>query len=265
MGSRVRAGPCSARTTAPSSPADTWTERTPGQGSRVTPTASTVPVTWGHRSTGTTSWLRWAWNPARPERSTAYRTRVRQPRPVSSPGARPGSGSAWTTTGPPSRSSGSTPPRRRSCSVTTAALSRRCSASSTCCRSQPPHPPGWAYGHGGTTRCGDGSRTCTASPRQKLLPSPASVRRTRTRSPGRACRTNTTRPSGASSTRATTCPPCAMRPVVMVSRSSGLTRRASGRCPRRPSGRPPVPTCAPRQPGPRGRRRPPRRPAATGR
>ena len=77
----------------------------------------------------------------------------------------------------------------------TAALSARWAGSDACCQSQPPQPPGWAFGHGGSTRSGEASRTSIASARANR--DVTSVTRASTRSPGSACRTNSTgRPSG---------------------------------------------------------------------
>ncbi len=130
---------------------------------------------------GMTSRERCLRRPAVPSARTAKPTLVRQPRPAGSPG------SASTVT------SRSIPAMRRSCWLTTCALIARCAAGLACCRSQPPQPPGRAYGHGGSTRSADGSSTSTASARANLAV--LLVNRARTRSPGSACRTNTTLPS----------------------------------------------------------------------
>ena len=57
-----------------------------------------------------------------------------------------------------------------------------------CWSRQPPQRP--KYGHGASTRCGDGVSTASITPRPNRAR--ASVRRTRTRSPGTPPGTNTT-------------------------------------------------------------------------
>ena len=171
-----------------------------------------------------TSCERWARSPATPSSRTANCTRVRHPSPGvpplavitslatgwmatgwmatgSSAGSSPGSGSTVT--------SRSTPASRRRCWPSTAALSARCAGSEACCQSQPPQPPGRAFGHGGATRSADGWRISTASARANR--DVTSVTRATTRSPGSACRTNSTgKPAGL----ATHQPPCATSAVV---------------------------------------------------
>ena len=160
-----------------------------------------------HVSTSTTSWERCLRRPLSPPGRWTYCIRVRQ----ASPSWSPGTGSTST-----SRSS---PANRVSCSSTTLALSLRCSASSTCWKSQPPHPPGCASGQGAWTRWGDGTETCTASPRRNRPLS--SVTSTVTCSPGNACRTKMTiwRSSRPVATRATKCPPWATGPTSTSKRS----------------------------------------------
>ena len=156
-----------------------------------------------HRSTSSRSWERCRCRPGRPSAPTANETRVRQPRPSGAPGT----SSTTHLALDPRRA-------RRSCSATRAALSSRWRGRATCCQSQPPHRPGRAYGHGGSTRSGEASSTSTASARRYLVT--ACVTRARTRSPGTAWRTNTTRPSGA---RATHAPPAAAAPTSSSSSS----------------------------------------------
>ena len=152
-------------------------------GQSVVVTGSSCTAGWAmrQRSTGTTWCVRWRNSPARSDPSTAYRTRVRQP---SGP---PGNGRTRTSTS-------GRPARRASCSRTTDAFQASCACTEACCRSQPPHRPGRAHGHGGSTRSADGTRISTASARRK--PRCTSVISATTSSPGSACRTKTTRPPG---------------------------------------------------------------------
>ena len=80
-----------------------------------------------------------------------------------------------------------------------------------CCHPQPPHPAR-RDGHGGTTRCGEASRTSSAWPRAQSFFSVVSS--TVTVSPGSAPRTNTMRPP---SSRAIASPPAANRSGRSVS------------------------------------------------
>ena len=146
------------------------------------------------RSTGMISCERCLRSPGRPSSSTANCIRVRQP-----------SASGSTASTSPSQVM---PASRRSCSRTTSPSSARCVAGSTCWKSQPPHSPGPAYGHGASTRPGAASITSTASARRNDLD--RSVMWIRTRSPGSVWRTNTTWPSS----RATQWPPWAIGPDV---------------------------------------------------
>ncbi|OPZ52165.1 MAG: hypothetical protein BWY91_02427 [bacterium ADurb.BinA028] len=241
-------------TAPPPEGATTSTAFAPDQSSASTPLASTRGSAIGHCMIGRTACERVGRSPARPARSTANSTLVRQPKPSTSPGT----GSTSTER--------SMPASRHSCSATTAPLSRRWAARSTCCQSHPPHPPGPAWRHTGSTRSADGERTSTASARRKRSSLPPSVTFARTRSPGKVCRTKTTRPS----CRATQKPPWATGPTSTSKTSptsdsprgpAGLRGPAyrrcrpderetglTGRCCRRgqgPSGRPSRPT-APR-------------------
>jgi len=62
----------------------------------------------------------------------------------------------------------STPAIRRRCSSTSAAFHAACPIGDACWRSQPPQPPGWAYGQGATTRSGLASSTSIASARENF-------------------------------------------------------------------------------------------------
>ena len=184
------------------------TDSAPGQRPWVIPDSLTRGCAIGQVPTSRISWERCRRRPARPSARTAKRTRVRQPRPPESPGR----GSTVT--------SRSRPAIRRSCWAMTAALNRRCAVRLACCQSHPPQPPGWACGHGGSTRSGEASRISTASARASLAVD--SVSRASTRSPGSVCRTRTTRPPGS---RATHQPPCATSPTASSS-SWSLAGRA---------------------------------------
>ena len=126
-----------------------------------------------------TSCERCARSPARPSGRTANCTRVRQPSPrparraalvvisASAVGCRGCRGAGcrgiarqWLDGYRSSR-----PATRRSCWAMTAALSARWAGSDACCQSQPPQPPGCAFGHGGSTRSGEASRISIASAR----------------------------------------------------------------------------------------------------
>ena len=152
-------------------------------------------------SMATTSCERCFRRPAAPSSRTANWTRVRQPSPCWPPVSSPGIGSTVT--------SRSMPAIRRSCCPITAAFSARCAERLACCQSQPPQPPGCAYGQGAATRSGDGSRISTASARANR--DVTSVTRATTRSPGSACLTNSTGSPGGLATHQ---PPCATSSVV---------------------------------------------------
>ena len=159
-----------------------------------------------HWPTSITWCERCSCSPATPSSRTANCTRVRQPRPppltpAGLGSASPGRGSTVT--------SRSRPASRASCWRMMAAFSDRCAGRLACCQSQPPQPPGTAYGQGGATRSGEAASISTASARASR--DATSVTRARTRSPGSVCRTKTTGPS---SGRATHHPPCAASPAV---------------------------------------------------
>ena len=107
-------------------------------------------------------------------------------------------------------------PLRSSTSVTMPTLRSRWASTAMCCQSQPPHPSA-TFGQGGSTRCGDGSRTATTVPRANVGFSSSSS--TSTVSSGSAPATNTTRPP---SSRATASPPTA----IAVVRSSTVVTGA---------------------------------------
>ena len=159
----------------------------------------------GHSSTCSTRCERCRRNPTAPLRSTARRTRRPPAEPVAAALHRPR----------PSISR-STPAIERRSSVTRSAFSRRWAPTSTCWKSHPPHRPGPAWGHGGSTRSGEAIQDLRPRPPAGTSWSHA-VMRARTRSPGSEWRTKTTLPSGA---RATQPPPPAIAPTSSSSRSS---------------------------------------------
>ena len=183
-------------------PVTTSSSDTPGHLAARAPVAATVGAATGQSSTRSSSCERCLRKPTAPSSSAASRTRVRQ----CSPPASPSTGCTATVR--------SMPATRASCSATRKALSRRCAPCSTCWKSQPPHRPGPAWGHGGGMRSTEAVKISTASARRKE--EVVAVTRAITRSPGREWRTKTTRPSGA---RATQPPPAATAPTSS-SRSS---------------------------------------------
>ncbi len=203
----------------PPEPAATSTRSIPVKSIFCSSSALIASTARGIEAMATRSFERWTCMASRPEVVTAKAVRVRQPSPSGD-----SVGTASTSMGR------STPARRDSCSAKTSPLRRRCSGRAMCPNSAPPTGArpraallsASASGHGWATRCGEGSRTSTASPRQKLAASSCSVSRTRTVSPGSACRTKTTRPS----IRATKWPPCAGRSIRAS--STGEASKGSG-------------------------------------
>src|SRR5215469_11308739 len=112
---------------------------------------------------------------------------------------------------------------RLSCWRMTAALNPRWAGRLACCQSQPPQPPGRAYGHGAVTRSGEGRRTSTASALANLAVAWVTV--TLTRSPGSAWRTNITQP--VSSCLETHQPPWTTSPTVSSSTSPACGAEAA--------------------------------------
>ena len=135
-------------------PVMTSISEAPGHRTASAPLSVTAGLATGHSSTYSSRWERWRRNPTAPRPSTAARTRLRQPSPSTSPAT----GSTSTDR--------SSPARRSSCSAMWNAFRRRCAPGSTCWKSQPPHRPGPACGHGGPTRSGEGVRISTASARR---------------------------------------------------------------------------------------------------